>query len=271
MSTISTEDGNIYYESRGDGEPLILIPGLGTGSWLWFKQVPAFARSFRTITFDPPGVGRSTASGAASSTTRSLADGVANLLDALGVARAHVLGASLGGFVAQEFALAYPHKTGSLVLCCTSAGGARHVPTDAAVLLAYASNFALSADERIRQNLSLSFAPRYVAEQADEVERVLELRLANSVPDDVYLRQVRAGQSHDADARVGRIGARTLVITGDADRVVPAENSANLAGAIPRAKLLVMPGGSHLFFIEQADAFNSAVVEFIRDANPDRA
>lgn len=263
MPIINVEDSELYYEIHGDGEPLILIPGLGTGLWLWFKQVPAFAESFRTIIFDPPGVGRSAAS-PAPFTTRSLAATLAKLLDALGVERAHVLGASLGGFVAQEFALAYPNKTKSLVLCCTSAGGTRHVPAHASVLEAYASNFKLPADERVRQNLLLSFAPRYVSAHAEEVEAVLSMRLVNFVPDEVYLSQVRAGQTHDADARVPDINAPTLVITGDADRIVPPENSTNLAAAIPRAKLEVIPGGSHMFFIEEASAFNAAVVEFVK-------
>jgi pimeloyl-ACP methyl ester carboxylesterase len=263
MPTISIENTDFYYEIHGAGEPLVLIPGLGTGLWLWFKQVPAFAESFRTIIFDPPGVGRS-APATGEFTTRSLAATVAKLLDVLGLERAHILGASLGGFVAQEFALAYPRKTESLVLCCTSAGGARHVPSDAGILKAYASNFKLNADERIRQNLLLSFAPRYVSEHADETEQVLSMRLTNFVPDDVYMSQVRAGQTHDAGARVSQITARTLVITGDADRIVPMENSANLVAAIPQAKLEVIQGGSHLFFIEEAAKFNAAVVEFIQ-------
>jgi len=263
MPTIKLDDADFYYETHGDGEPLVLIPGLGTGLWLWFKQVPALAETFRTIIFDPPGVGRSARS-ATAYTTRSLAATIAQLLDALGLERAHVLGASLGGFVAQEFALAYPQKTTSLVLCCTSAGGAPHVPTEASVLEAYQSNFKLEADERIRQNLLLSFAPPYVSAHPAEVERVLAMRLANFVPDDVYLSQVRAGQTHDADARVSRINAPTLVLAGDSDRIVPPENSERLAAAIPGAKLAVLPRGSHLFFIEQADSFNAAVLEFIK-------
>ncbi len=262
MPTINIDDTDFYYEIHGDGEPLLLIPGLGTGLWLWFKQVPAFAESFRTIVFDPPGVGRSATSDIAF-TTCSLAATLAKSLDVLGLQQAHVLGASLGGFVAQEFALAYPQETMSLVLCCTSAGGARHVPPDASIMEAYAANFKLNADERIRQNLLLSFAPHYASEHSEEVERVIEMRLANFVPDDVYLSQVRAGQAHDADERVSRITARTLVITGDADRIVPMENSVNLATAIPQAKLVVIPGGSHMFFIEEAAAFNAAVVESI--------
>lgn len=263
MPKITIDGADIYYEIHGHGEPLILIPGLGTGLWLWFKQVAAFAKSFRTIIFDPPGVARSNKSGAAFS-VHTLAATVANLLDALDVERAHVVGASLGGFVAQEFALAYPQKTRSLVLCCTSAGGARHIPPPQSVLEAYASNFQLNVDERIRQNLLLSFSPRYVAEHAAEVEHVLQMRLSNFVPDDVYLNQVRAGQTFDADARVAQIQSPTLVITGDADRIVPSENSVNLAAAIPQAELVSVPDGSHMFFIEEAERFNAAVIEFIK-------
>jgi pimeloyl-ACP methyl ester carboxylesterase len=263
MPTIKVDEADFYYEIHGDGEPLILIPGLGTGLWLWYKQVPTFAGSFRTIIFDPPGVGQSAPS-EVPFTTRSSAATVAKLFEMLGIERAHVLGASLGGFVAQEFALAYPQKTGSLVLCCTSAGGGSHVPAHASVMEDYAANFKLNPDERIRRNLLLSFAPQYVSEHAEEVERVLAMRLANFVPDEVYVSQVRAGQTHDAEARVSKITAPTLVITGDADRIVPPENSNNLADAIPRAELKVIPGGSHMFFIEEAEAFNAAVVAFIK-------
>ncbi len=263
MPKISLDDADIYYETHGDGEPLILIPGLGTGLWLWYKQVPAFAQSFRTVIFDPPGVSRSDNQREAF-TIRALAGTIAKLLDSLSIERAHVLGASLGGFVAQEFALCYPHQTESLVLCCTSAGGARHVPPPASVLEAYAANFHLSVNERIRRNLLLSFAPRYVAEHAAEVERVISMRLSNFVPDEVYLSQVRAGQTFDADGRVSRIATPTLVITGDADLIVPIENSATLAAAIPRSKLVLIPGGGHMVFIEEAETFNAAVIQFIK-------
>ncbi len=139
MPKIKIDDSELYYEIHGDGEPLILLPGLGTGLWLWFKQVHAFARSFRTVVFDPHGVGRSDEPNEAI-TTRTLAATVAALLDKLGIERAHILGASLGGFVAQEFAFSYPRKVMRLVLCCTSAGGSRRFPPPASVLEAYTAN-----------------------------------------------------------------------------------------------------------------------------------
>ena len=262
MPTASVKGLELYYEEHGRGEPLVLVPGFGTGLWIWYRQVPAFAERFRTIVFDPRGVARSPVRDAPF-TMRDLADDLAALLEELKVERAHVLGASFGGFVAQEFALAHPARTRSLVLCCTSYGGAGHVPPSPATLAAIASTKGLNTAERVRENLLLAFSPRFVEEQPDEVERVIGLRAESDVPESAYLRQLQAAVAFDAAARVGEIKAPTLVITGDADAIVPHQNSVNLAAAIPGAALRVFADGSHAFFIEQADAFNRAVVEFI--------
>lgn len=263
MPKVTVRGVELYYEEHGRGAPLVLVPGFGTGLWIWYRQVPAFAESFRTIIFDPRGVARSTAATDAPFTMRDLADDLAALLEALQVERAHVLGASFGGFVAQEFALAHPERTRSLVLCCTSYGGAGHRPPSAATLAAIASTKGLNTQERVRENLLLAFSPRFVAEQPAEVERVIKLRAGNEVPEHAYLRQLQAAVAFDAAARVGAINVPTLVITGNADVIVPEENSLNLAAAIPGATLRIIDGGSHTFFIERPDEFNRAVVAFI--------
>lgn len=126
MPKIQVGDIQLNYQIYGEGEPLVLIPGFRTGLWLWFKQVETFARKYRTIVFDPRGIGESDPlSGPVS--VRSLADDLAGLLTALALEHAHILGASFGGFVAQEFAIAYPQMTRSLTHCCTSFGGPRHL------------------------------------------------------------------------------------------------------------------------------------------------
>ena len=118
MPVVRTQNATIDYEVRGAGPSLVLINGLGFGRWGFFKQVPALSRRFATITFDaregrdPEGV------------IEGLAGDVADLLAHLGVNRAHVLGTSLGGFVAQELALSRPDLVGRLVLVCAGHGGA---------------------------------------------------------------------------------------------------------------------------------------------------
>ena len=262
MPKVQLGEVELYYEEHGRGEPLVLVPGFGTGAWIWYRQVPAFARRFRTVVFDPRGVARSGGRDEPL-TMRRFADDVAALLGALDIERAHVLGASFGGFVAQEFALAHPARTLSLVLCCTSFGGAGHRPPSAATLAAIASTKGLNTEERVRENLLLAFSPRFAAEHPEEVERVISLRAENPVPEHAYLRQLQAAVAFDASGRVGGIESPTLVITGDADAIVPHENSLNLAAAIPGAALRVVEGGSHAFFIERPDEFNRAVVEFV--------
>jgi pimeloyl-ACP methyl ester carboxylesterase len=252
----------LYYEIHGRGEPLVLIPGLGTAAWLWHKQMDDFARQFSTIVFDPRGVGQSDQT-AGPVTIRMIADDVAGLLAALDIKRAHVLGGSLGGFVAQEFALAYPQMTNKLILCCTSSGGPRHLPPSPDVLQAIASTAGLNTEERARSNLLLAFSARFVEEQPSEIERILALRAANPISEDAYMGQVQAARAFDTESRVNAIASPTLVITGDADRIVPPENSRRLAAAIPHARLVIIEGGSHQFFVERADEFNRAVLDFL--------
>jgi pimeloyl-ACP methyl ester carboxylesterase len=270
MPKILAGDIELYYEEQGDGSPLVLIPGFGTGLWIWFGQVPAFAQEFRTLAFDPRGISRSDAPDAPV-TIRTIADDLAALLRALRIERAHILGASFGGFVAQEFALAYAEMTRSLVLCCTSFGGAHHVPPSLETLQALASTKGLNTQERVRENLLLAFSVEFVERNRAEVEKVIELRAQNFVPEHAYLHQLQAAMSFDAEERVSQITAPTLVLTGDADIIVPMQNSRNLAARIPDAELVIIKGGSHTFFIEQAEEFNSAVIEFIKETEAARA
>jgi pimeloyl-ACP methyl ester carboxylesterase len=264
MPQLKVEDVSLYYESHGEGEPLVLIPGFGTGLWLWFKQTGGLARRFRTIVFDPRGVGRSDG-GRAPATIEACANDVATLLSALGVERAHILGVSFGGFVAQEFALAHPQMLSKLVLCCTSFGGTRHLLPSASTLQAMASAEGLNTEERTRRNLLPTFAPKFVAEQPEEVEEVTALRLRHPVGELTHLAQVQAAATFDASERVSRIEAPTLVVTGDEDAIVPPGNSRNLAAMIPGARLSVIEGAGHMVFIERAEEFNRAVIEFLEE------
>lgn len=263
MPKIQVGNVCLYYEEHGAGEPLVLVPGFGTGLWIWYRQIPALAERFRVIAFDPRGVALSDKPDEAMQ-MRGYADDVAALLEALEVESAHVLGASFGGFVAQEFALAYPERTRKLILCCTSFGGPRHCPPAPETLQAIASTKGLNTSERVRENLLLAFSPDFVANQSEEVERVIALRAENDVPEYAYLRQLQAAMAFNAEERVADIKAPTLVITGDADVIVPHQNSTNLAAKIPNAKLRVIKGGSHTFFIERPEEFNDAVIRFIK-------
>jgi pimeloyl-ACP methyl ester carboxylesterase len=262
MPKTSAGELQLYYEIHGAGEPLVLIPGFRTGLWLWVRQVATFAEKFRTIVFDPRGIGRSDSSDAPL-TVKTMADDLSGLLSALGIEQAHILGASFGGFVAQEFAIAYPQMTRSLILCCTSSGGVGHMLPSVSTLQRLAAIEGLNTEERTRQNLLIAFSPKFIAEHPQEIEEVIKLRLSNPVTDQAHFAQLHAAATFDAASRVSEITAPTLVMTGDEDTIVPPGNCTKLAAQIPHAGLKVIEGGSHMFFIEQPESFNQAVIEFI--------
>jgi pimeloyl-ACP methyl ester carboxylesterase len=259
---VSVNGLKLFYEIEGEGEPVVLIPGFAAGRWIWFKQTADLSRKFRVIVFDPRGVSASDKP-EGSQTMELLADDVAHLLKTIGIESAHIVGASFGGFVAQEFALKFPAMTQKLILCCTSFGGPNHVVPEPEILAALTSTKGFNSEERMRANLLVAFAPEYVQTQVAEVERFVHLRATNEVPEDIFMSQMQAALTFNAESRVERIASPTLVLSGDADVIVPLQNSRNLAARIPDAQLRIVEGGSHMFFIERAEEFNQIVSEFL--------
>ena len=264
MTSILNSTVDLYYEELGDGEPLILIPGLAAGRWIWLKQVLQLSEHFRVITFDPRGLGLSPLY-SDQLTIPLLADDVVVLLQRLGIKRAHILGASFGGFVAQEFALAHPEMTRTLVLSCTSFGGPRHVAPPMETLKAIASTDGFNTEERIRRILLPAFSPDFVCDHPEKVDEIVNLRLSGTVTEDAYRDQIIAAVAFNAEPKLGHLKAPTLVISGDSDAIVPVQNSRNLASRIPGAELRIIEGGSHLFFIERSEEFNRTVIEFLKE------
>src|SRR5215210_7647327 len=258
MPVTITENTSIDYDINGEGPPLLLVGGLGFGRWGWFKQVPAFSRHFRTITFDVRG-------------ERRLEDGVGDLvlevvslLDHLGVRKAHVLGTSLGGFVAQELALIRPDLVDRLVLVCTSYGGRGPESMSPQALSDMLGWGSFSPEDAVRRGLEAATSEAYRAEHRDEFEQLVSWRLADSPSDASYNEQARAGAGFDLSRDVGHVTSPTLVIHGAEDRYVPVANAAALAGAIPGARLRVLDGAGHLVFIERFADVNREVVTFLK-------
>ena len=190
------------------------------------------------------------------------------LLDHLGVKKAHVLGTSLGGFVAQELTLLRPDLVDRLVLVCTSYGGRGPEsisPGSLASMLGWGS---FSPEGAVRRGLETATSEVYRAEHADEFEQIVRWRLADSPSGAAYYEQARAGASFDLSRDVGHITSPTLVIHGSEDRYVPFANAAALAGAIPGAELRVLDNAGHLVFIERFAEVNREVVSFLKPRRP---
>jgi pimeloyl-ACP methyl ester carboxylesterase len=257
----------LFYKTHGAGEPLILIPGFASGAWTWFRQTAELSKDFQVITFDPRGIGSSKIENPEDAKNLSLETfvrDVLTILDALKIEKANILGASFGGFVAQEFALQFSERLNKLILACTSAGGANHVKPDIEILHSFTPDPDLTVGERIRKFIRPAFSEEFNGEHAAEVEKVCRMRELNTVDEAVYFAQLQTAFSFNTADEIGLIENETLVIVGDKDRVVPAQNSANLFEKLPNAELKIIENGSHMLFIENAAEFNRAVKEFLK-------
>jgi len=279
MPTAKIDSIELYYEIHGDGDPLLLIMGLGADSNAWLFQVPEFSKHYRTIVFDNRGVGRSSKP-PGPYTTAEMADDTAGLLDALGIGRTHVVGVSMGGMIAQELALRHPRRVRGLVLACTYAEPNPEVERQRESLLAQfgarigaagqieVDPKAIDPMQFFEALMPLSFNPEFIEKELPKLVEVFSSALQYGFSMEAILGQVAAVTTHRTTDRLHRIQSPTLVITGDADRLVPPVSSEILAQHIPNARLVKIPGGSHGFNFETPEVFNREVLSFLADVSP---
>ncbi|MCA9830168.1 MAG: alpha/beta fold hydrolase [Dehalococcoidia bacterium] len=262
MPTIHANGIDIYYEQRGEGPDLLLVMGLGAHSGAWALNAPALAKHFRVTTFDNRGSGRTTAPDEPYS-MRLMAADTAALMDSLGIAHAHVVGASMGGMIAQELAINFPEKVDRLVIACSRAraGELRRLVSVAQRAL-WVAGVPRECITAIQQPWGSTGAILQ-----DEQKPLDRLALAAKEPypmqTHAYLRQLDATMDHDTFDRLQRIAAPTLVLVGGEDVLTPPFESAEIARLIPGAELRILPRGGHGFSAEYPDDFNRAVREFL--------
>lgn len=252
----------MYYVEAGAGEPVLLIMGFGGDHTAWAFQMGALSARHRVIAFDNRGAGQTEAPDHAYATPMMAADTL-GLMDALGIDRAHVIGVSMGGMIAQELALKSPSRVRSLHLGCTLAR------PDAYMLALNAAwrdmRIGLGRAATLRTLGLWLFAPSTYAERPDLVETLLQNALANPYPQSLtgFLRQGEAIASHDARDRLRAIHCPTLVSVAEDDILVPPRFSREIASRIPGAELRVVPAAGHCYFLEQPEAFNKLSLDFI--------
>ena len=268
MPTAKVGDINMYYEIHGKGEPLVLIYGYAGDSGLWFRQIPVLSKKYRVIAFDNRGVGRSDKPDIPY-TMAMMAGDVAGLLDVIGVDAAHIFGVSLGAMIAQHFVSNYPGRGVSLILGCTTCGGPHSVqpePESLAALVDFERFKKMAPEEVVRQAMPLCYSQKFMKEHPDIIDKRVAKQLEYSTPRHGATRQAEAVMGHDTYELLPRIQLPTLVIAGDNDRLIPIANSRILASRIPKAKLVVLKGPGHEFFIEDAEDTNRLVLDFLDGA-----
>jgi 3-oxoadipate enol-lactonase len=252
MATASDGRTRLHWESTGEGDPVLLITGLGLAGGAWWRTVPVLSRRLRVITFDSRGVGRSSAFSHAY-TTEALADDAVSVLDDLRLDRAHVYGFSLGGMVAQQLALRYPERVRSLVLGATNAGGPRAVRADQEVMTFYVRRLGMRAEEAARDSVPFIYGPLCRSEHFDRIEEDIAQRLAHPFAERAYRAQMFAAGLHNCYGHLPRIEVSTLVVHGRHDRVIPVANAELIAERIPGARLRILEESGHLYPTEEPE------------------
>jgi pimeloyl-ACP methyl ester carboxylesterase len=260
-------DLRVAYDDAGTGSPVLMINGIGAPRGAWFLQAPEIAQLFRTITFDNRDVGETGPSPTPDQyDMRRFADDAAGLLDALGIERAHVVGASMGGCIAQEMAISHPERVVSVTIVCSWATvepWLRELWEQWEAIFAEQGPLAWS-----RTTWLWVFTHRWYREPAN-----LAGLLASAAKDplsqtlEMYLRQSHAAKTFEALQRLPGISSPAHVVAGEEDIFTPPRYSQAIAAAIPRAKLSIMPNTGHGMFWEATASFNRLVIDFLRETD----
>ena len=257
-------DVRIFWESHGQGEPILIITGVGGGTWSYEDAINAWSPHHRVIVFDNIGAGLSDMPDRPYR-IEEMADHAAAVLDAAGETRAQVMGLSMGGMIAQELALGHPDRVQSLVLGCTHCGGEKRVPPALEVIAKFANNEGLSPEEIVDKNLALLVTPDFVRRGGDGLERYRKRQLeAPLQPDYALQRQLEAIRSFDVCERIDNIRVPTLILTGEDDTLVPPENGHILMSRIAGAEMNSFPRAGHLIYLECAEEFHDTVKVFFQ-------
>ena len=255
---------SIDYELRGEGPPLLMINGFRRSRVVWLEGVlKPLAERFQLILMDNRGTGQSDKPQDGYS-IEAFADDCAGVIAGLGMPRAHVFGVSMGGMIAQRLATRHPQRVHGLALGCTNCGRGASIPPEKRIgeLLRLVPNEAMDAREVARRQEEAYFMPDFRSSQRAVIEGLYDLVNRHPTPPHAVQGHLKAIDAFDACADLPRIQAPTLVITGEGDPLIPAENSRLIASRIPGAQLVLLPEASHFFWIEQPRETAAALIRF---------
>jgi pimeloyl-ACP methyl ester carboxylesterase len=258
-------DLNMEYYVEGSGPPLLMIMGLGGQASSWGEPVlEGLQKSFTTIRFSNRGTGATDKPGGI--TVPQMAGDAAGLMRAIGIEKAHVFGISMGGMIAQELTLNHPRQVQGMVLGCTTCGPAHSVAVPAQTLAQFGQMMQLPVDQRIQRFWETAVTPEFMTGRADFLTHILELGMATPTPMETFGMQFAAIQSFDTWERLPQIKSPTLILQGDRDILVPAENAEILHARIPGSQVRIIGGTGHCFFWEEPEEVVEEVVGFLSKA-----
>lgn len=252
----------IAHETRGAGEPLVLVHGLAYDRAGWGGLPDLLAERFRVVLIDNRGVGESDAP-PGPYTVAEMAEDVVGVLDELGLERTNLFGVSLGGYIAQELTLTHPERVEKLVLCSTAPGGPKAVPMPQRTQEVFATYPTMEREAGLRMFVENSLGERGVHDLPELVEEIFQYRLGHAPTVEAWAAQAAAGATYDSYDRVGEIGVPTLVVHGGADVVVDPGNARLLGELIPNARVELVADRGHLLVWEDSERVAELVTEFL--------
>ena len=259
MPFVENQGARIYWDEQGHGTPVLLIMGLAYPSQMWYRMRPVLASRYRTLALDNRGIGQSDVPQGPYPIALMASDAAA-VLDAAGVESAHVFGVSMGGMIAQEFALQYPVRVRSLILGCTAAGGPTAVRAEPEAIQMLKGREKMSPEQAAEAAVPFIYDPTTPRERIDED---IAIRRPWFPRPEAYTAQLQGILAWEAYSRLGQIAAPTLVIHGESDRLIPPGNAKLIAERIPGAKLVMIPHASHLFLTDQTEVAHQAILQFL--------
>lgn len=259
MAYLENQGARIYWDEQGKGAPILLIMGLGYPSCMWHRTRPVLAERFRTIALDNRGIGNSDVPPGPYPMALMASDAAA-VLDAAGLDSAHVFGVSMGGMIAQEFALRYAKRVRSLILGCTAAGGPTSVRAEQDAMQMLMTRDKMSPEQALQAPVPFIYDSATPRARIDED---LAIRRPWLPRPEGYAAQLQGIIAWEGYSRLPAINAPTLVIHGESDRLVPPGNGKLIAERIPGAKLVMIPHASHLFLTDQTDTAHRVLLQFL--------
>ncbi|PUE36754.1 alpha/beta fold hydrolase [Limnohabitans sp. Hippo4] len=242
MAFVKRQDASIYWNSMGKGEPVVLIMGLGCSSAMWFRIAPQLARNHRVILLDNRGSGQTRTRTALVHRITAMASDVAAVLDAAGESSAHVIGFSMGGMIAQQFAVDNPHRLRTLSLLGTQPGFPWAIQAASPVLRLLLEKAKMSPEDSLRQMRPHTYS-RHTADSLFEEDALV--RLANTPTPRDYQAQLYGLFYWSVYSQLPNIQVPTLVMHGVDDELIPIENGQLIAARIPGAHLVELENTSH--------------------------
>ena len=260
-----TGDGaRLAVSVHGDGEPLLMIPGLGATRRVYAPIVPALARHHRVIVYDPRGVGDSDVPRGPYPMPRLAADCV-EVAAGCGAETFQLFGASMGGLTAQHVAVLHPiDRLTRLILAATGPGRHTAVPAQPEAIAALLGRGARTPADAYRMACTVLYARRFQRDHPEFIDEEVAYRAAHPIPGRAFTAQFRATRDADIGERLGEIAVPALVLHGTEDVLVPLANAEALTKLIPGARRYWFDGRGHLFFHEDPDLTAEVMVSFLR-------